>query len=107
MAVFPKSPTFVEPGKRALHNPTLWQDSKCVELVTLDDLNLRTRKGLDRVCKCFSGVTSICHNLFERREMIGYITIIINHINRAGSICYIGSCHHNCVWQPQSVHTNM
>ena len=35
----------------------------------------------------------LCHNLFERREMIGYITIIINHINRAGSICYIGSCH--------------
>lgn len=39
--------------------------------------------------------------------MISYITIIINHINRAGSICDIGSCHHNCVGQPQNIHANV
>ncbi len=78
-----------------------------MELVALNDLNLRTRKSLDCVCKRFSGVASICHNLFERRQMIGYTTIIINHINCAGSICYIGSRHHNCVGQPQNVYANM
>ena len=50
---FPELPKFVKPGKRALHDPPLWQDGKDMQFIALDYLNFRARKGLDRVCKCF------------------------------------------------------
>ena len=100
LAVFPKSATFIDPSKRALDNPAFWQNSKGVEFTAFNDLNICARKSVDGVGKIFSGVTSIHQNLLEHRQMIRYITIIVNHVDCSVPVGHIGSCYHDHVGQP-------
>lgn len=107
LTVFPKSAAFIDPSKGTLDNPAFWQDGKGVEFTALNNHNICARKSVNGVGKIFSGIASIYQNLFEHRQVIGYITIIINHINSSVSVSYIGSCHHDCMGQPQNIHSNM
>ena len=100
LAVFPKSATFIDPSKRALDDPAFWQNSKGVEFIAFNDLNICARKSGDGVGKIFSGVTSIHQNLLEHRQMIRYITIIVNHVDCSVPVGHIGSCYHDHVGQP-------
>ena len=54
LAVFPKSATFIDPSKRALDDPAFWQNSKGVEFIAFNDLNICARKSVDGVGKIFS-----------------------------------------------------
>ena len=85
--VFPKSSIFIQPSKRAFYNPTFRYHNK--------------------ICKCFTTVSSICQNFFEHRKIIPYITIKINHANCSFSIPYISCCNMDCMRKPQNVNTNM
>ena len=100
LAVFPKSATFIDPSKGTLNDPAFRKDSKCVEFIALHNLNICARKSVDGVGKIFSGVTSIHQNLLEHRQMIRYITIIVNHVDCSVPVGHIGSCYHDHVGQP-------
>ena len=39
LTVFPQLPVLLQPGKAALHHPTLWQDLQGVQLTTLCNLH--------------------------------------------------------------------
>ena len=105
--VFPKSSIFVEPGKGTLNNPSFWQNDKGMQFISLNDLNFSTRKLFDFIGKLFSCVASIRQKFFEQRQIIGYITIIINHVDCPASVRYIGSCDHNCMWKPKNINPNV
>lgn len=100
LAVFPKSATFIDPSKGTLNDPAFRKDSKCVEFIALHNLNICARKSVDGVGKIFSGIASIHQNLLEHRQVIGYITIVVNHINCSVPVGHIGSCYHDHVGQP-------
>ena len=50
LAIFPKSAAFINPGEGALNDPALRQDSKRVELIALNDLDICSRRHGVKIC---------------------------------------------------------
>ena len=70
-----------------------------MEFISLNDLDICAGKSVNGIGKIFSGIATIYQDLFERRQVIRSITIIIGHINCSVPVRYIGSCHHDHMGQ--------
>jgi hypothetical protein len=66
LTVFPKPAIFVEPSKRALDNPSLWQNSKGMKFISSDDFNFSPGELFDFVGKVLSRVTSVRKEFLSR-----------------------------------------
>lgn len=69
-----------------LNNPSLWYHSKGMQRIAFCDFNLGVRKFFNFVGKMLSRAAPICQEFFEYRQMIDYITIIINYVNGFASV---------------------
>ena len=105
--IFPKSTTLIEPTKRTFNNPTLWNNRKGVQFIAFYDLNLSFRNSFYFIGKILSCIASVNKNFFYKRKIIGYIAIIVNHINCTVSVGNISGCNHYCMRKPKNIHANV
>ena len=102
--IFPKPAEFVEPAKKALHDPTTGQNNKFMQFVALYHLNLCTANILDLIGKAFTRITSIHQKLLHAGKVV---QIEQDHLNGTFPICNVSSCYCYSVRKSHCIYNNV